>query len=177
MRSYFFPLSGKKYDREGRWGASLLAVALISGMRKEVRPHGEMASLAAAQHGVVSHAQLMDLGYSTGAIARALEARRLHRLHRGAEVTPEGPSAFITRRSSKRRTEPSSNECRRRPWLARSWTFPSPPRKDAWKACLRGQSGGDYLTLAPSTSSSRAVVVIPAASDCWSPRRSIETQL
>jgi very-short-patch-repair endonuclease len=84
MRSYFFPLSGKKYDREGRWGASLLGVALISGMRKEVRPHGEMASLAAAQHGVVSHAQLIDLGYSTGAIARALEARRLHRLHRGA---------------------------------------------------------------------------------------------
>lgn len=62
----------------------MLGVALISGMRKEVRPHGELADLAAAQQGVVSHAQLMDLGYSTGAIARALEAKRLHRLHRGA---------------------------------------------------------------------------------------------
>ena len=53
-------------------------------MRKEVRPHGELADLAAVQQGVVSHAQLRDLGYSTGAIARGLEAKRLHRLHRGA---------------------------------------------------------------------------------------------
>jgi very-short-patch-repair endonuclease len=53
-------------------------------MRKEVRHHGELGDLAADQHGVVSHAQLIGLGYSTGAIARALEASRLHRLHRGA---------------------------------------------------------------------------------------------
>jgi hypothetical protein len=84
MRSYFFPLSEKKYDREAVWGASFVAVALISGMRKEVRPHGKLADLAAAQQGVVSHAQLMALGYSTSAIARALQARRLHRLYRGA---------------------------------------------------------------------------------------------
>lgn len=59
------------------------AVALVLGMRDEVRPHGEMARLAATQHGVVSHDQLIRIGYSGGAIGRAETAARLHRVHRG----------------------------------------------------------------------------------------------
>jgi Protein of unknown function (DUF559) len=42
-----------------------------------------MARLAAAQHGVVSHSQLLGLGYTGAAIGRAKVAGRLHRVHRG----------------------------------------------------------------------------------------------
>jgi Transcriptional regulator, AbiEi antitoxin len=42
-----------------------------------------LAELAARQHGVVSVRQLGSLGYSDGAIAKAVRAGRLHRLHRG----------------------------------------------------------------------------------------------
>jgi very-short-patch-repair endonuclease len=42
-----------------------------------------MARLAAEQHGVVSHAQLLSLGYSGAAIARGVVAGRLHQVHRG----------------------------------------------------------------------------------------------
>lgn len=49
-----------------------------------MRPHGELAELAAEQHGVVSHRQLENLGYSHSTIARAVEARRLHAIDRGA---------------------------------------------------------------------------------------------
>lgn len=49
-----------------------------------MRPHNDLAELAATQHGVVSQRQLLGLGYSEGAIARAIQAGRLHRLHRGA---------------------------------------------------------------------------------------------
>lgn len=59
------------------------AVALISGMRREVRQHDGLARMAEEQHGVVSHRQLVGLGYSTGAIGRALASGRLHRVHRG----------------------------------------------------------------------------------------------
>lgn len=52
-------------------------------MRWEVRHHGALAGLAAIQYGVVSQAQLMELGYSEGAVARAVAAGRLHRMHRG----------------------------------------------------------------------------------------------
>jgi very-short-patch-repair endonuclease len=48
-----------------------------------MRPHGEMARLAAEQHGVVSRAQLLRLGYTGAAIGRAEAAGRLHRVHRG----------------------------------------------------------------------------------------------
>lgn len=50
------------------------AVALISDMRREVRPHGALAKLAAAQHGIVSQRQLVELGYSDGAVARAVRS-------------------------------------------------------------------------------------------------------
>jgi len=43
-----------------------------------------VADLAKRQHGVVSHAQLMAVGYSTAAVARAAERALLHRIHRGA---------------------------------------------------------------------------------------------
>lgn len=36
------------------------------------------------QHGVVSHRQLVELGYSPAAVGRAEHAGRLHRIHRGA---------------------------------------------------------------------------------------------
>lgn len=52
-------------------------------MRQEVRPHGALARLAAAQHGVVSQRQLAELGYSEGAVGRAVQSGRLHRLYRG----------------------------------------------------------------------------------------------
>src|SRR4051794_23292720 len=53
-------------------------------MRQEIRPHWELAALAERQHGVVSHAQLLALAYSTAAIGRALRGGRLHRVYRGA---------------------------------------------------------------------------------------------
>lgn len=52
-------------------------------MRQEVRPHLDLARLAARQHGVVSSGQLQRLGYSPSAISRGARAGRLHRLHRG----------------------------------------------------------------------------------------------
>jgi very-short-patch-repair endonuclease len=39
--------------------------------------------IAGAQHGVVSRAQLHEMGFSDPAIARLVHARRLHRLYRG----------------------------------------------------------------------------------------------
>jgi very-short-patch-repair endonuclease len=52
-------------------------------MRIEVRHHGKLAELAAAQHGVVSHRQLLGLGYAKAAIVRGRDAGRLHPVHRG----------------------------------------------------------------------------------------------
>lgn len=48
-----------------------------------MRSHHALAELAEAQHGVVSFRQLRELGFSKGHIARAFEARRLRRIHRG----------------------------------------------------------------------------------------------
>jgi hypothetical protein len=48
------------------------------------RPHQGLAELARRQHGVVSIRQLIGpLSYSRDAVARAVKAGRLHRLHRG----------------------------------------------------------------------------------------------
>lgn len=65
-------------------GRVAAAVALTSGMRKEVRLHGELAQLAGRQYGIVSHSQLIELGYSEAAIARGVQSGRLHRVLRGA---------------------------------------------------------------------------------------------
>jgi very-short-patch-repair endonuclease len=43
-----------------------------------------LGELAGRQHGVVAHSQLRELGYSSPAIGRAIEAGRLHELDRGA---------------------------------------------------------------------------------------------
>jgi hypothetical protein len=45
--------------------------------------HRALAELATGQHGVVSAAQLLELGYGRNVIAQATASGRLHRLHRG----------------------------------------------------------------------------------------------
>lgn len=53
-------------------------------MQTEVRAHGDLAEFARQQHGVVSIDQLVGpLGYSRGAVERAADSKRLHRLYRG----------------------------------------------------------------------------------------------
>lgn len=47
------------------------------------RPHIDLATLAAEQHGVVSTRQLERLGYAKSTVADWAKAGRLHRLHRG----------------------------------------------------------------------------------------------
>jgi hypothetical protein len=51
--------------------------------RRTERRHAALADLGTAQHGVVSAAQLLRLGYSRDSIKRAAADGRLHRLHRG----------------------------------------------------------------------------------------------
>jgi predicted transcriptional regulator of viral defense system len=60
-------------------------------------PLGSLVSkLAARQHGVVEHSQLIELGMSKHTIGRWVRAGRLHRVHRGVfavghpRLTPEG---------------------------------------------------------------------------------------
>jgi very-short-patch-repair endonuclease len=50
-----------------------------------VDPHPDLrvAALAARQHGVVTHRQLMTVGLSRNAVARRVQGARLHRIHRG----------------------------------------------------------------------------------------------
>jgi predicted transcriptional regulator of viral defense system len=52
-------------------------------MREEMRSHASVAGLANRQYGVVSHRQLLRLGFSTSAIGRSSGAERLLRVHRG----------------------------------------------------------------------------------------------
>jgi predicted transcriptional regulator of viral defense system len=75
-----------------------------------------VAPLAARQHGVVSHRQLVPLGVSRSAIARRVRSGRLHRVHQGvyavghprltqrgrwmAAVLAGGPDAALSRRSA-----------------------------------------------------------------------------
>jgi len=46
-------------------------------------PDHAAARVAAAQYGLVTRAQLLDLGLKRGAVARRLQAGRLHRVHEG----------------------------------------------------------------------------------------------
>lgn len=75
-----------------------------------------LAGLAAAQYGVVARGQLQALGFTRGAIARRLQAGRLHPVHRGvyavghtalgsegrwlAAVLACGPGAALSHRSA-----------------------------------------------------------------------------
>ena len=53
-------------------------------MREESdRPDAAVARVAARQHGVVTVAQLLEVGLDKSAISRRVNAGRLHRLHRG----------------------------------------------------------------------------------------------
>lgn len=52
-------------------------------MREERRSHASLARLAACQHGVVSSAQLSELGFSSSSVGRLAAAGLLHRVHRG----------------------------------------------------------------------------------------------
>jgi very-short-patch-repair endonuclease len=78
-----------------------------------------LAALASEQYGVVSHAQLVELGFSRHAIRRRLQSDRLHRLHPGvyavghwaltqesrdlAAVFACGPQALLSHRAAGRR--------------------------------------------------------------------------
>jgi very-short-patch-repair endonuclease len=75
-----------------------------------------LADLAKRQHGVVARRQLLDLGFSSSGIDRAIEAARLHAIHRGvyavghralkregrwmAAVLAVGPGAVLSHRSA-----------------------------------------------------------------------------
>ena len=52
-------------------------------MRPLTTPSARLAALAGHQHGVVSRAQLHEMGFDDPAIARLIRGRRLHRLYRG----------------------------------------------------------------------------------------------
>jgi Transcriptional regulator, AbiEi antitoxin len=77
---------------------------------------GEIARFAAAQHGVVTTAQLKEAGLTSAAVSKRVKAGRLHRLHRGvyavgapasgreagwmAAVLACGPGAVLSHRSA-----------------------------------------------------------------------------
>lgn len=52
-------------------------------MREKRRDGGELANVATRQLGLVTAAQLNELGFSGSSISRAVSAGRLHRLHQG----------------------------------------------------------------------------------------------
>lgn len=52
-------------------------------MREEMRSHAALSELARSQYGVVSHSQLVRLGFSKSTVGRLQSAERLHRIHRG----------------------------------------------------------------------------------------------
>jgi hypothetical protein len=64
-------------------GAKLPLRRLMLDMRSPATPDQRLAQTAARQHGVVSRAQLYEMGFDNPAIARRLDAGRLHRLYRG----------------------------------------------------------------------------------------------
>ena len=82
----------------------------------DTTPDSRLADLAARRHGVVSVAQLAQLGLDRWAIARRMKSGRLHRLHRGvyavghtaltregrwlAAVLACGPGALLSHRSA-----------------------------------------------------------------------------
>jgi very-short-patch-repair endonuclease len=61
--------------------------ALVPVLSQEAR----MAIVAGAQHDVLTHAQLRDLGYSASAIQRLVRSGRVRRLHRGVYLLGHRP--------------------------------------------------------------------------------------
>lgn len=70
--------------RGARFGLGLLAV----GMRQKSAParDRELSALAARQYGVVSRAQLWEMGFDDSAILRRVRAGRVHRIHLGVDA-------------------------------------------------------------------------------------------
>ncbi len=83
----------------------------------QARLDGEIAGLAAAQHGIASLTELVDLGLSAAAVRKRAAAGRLHRIHQGvysivplelltregywmAAVLACGPGAVLSHRSA-----------------------------------------------------------------------------
>jgi very-short-patch-repair endonuclease len=52
-------------------------------MRNQLAPDVAVARLAGAQHGIVTHRQLLESGLSPAAVNRRVSGGRLHRVHRG----------------------------------------------------------------------------------------------
>jgi len=52
-------------------------------MRSLTTPDRRLAEVAGTQHGVVSRAQLYEMGFDNPAVERRIAGGRLHRLHRG----------------------------------------------------------------------------------------------
>ena len=59
-------------------------------------PDAVLARLAARQHGVVSRAQLIALGFTANEIAYRLQVGRLHLLHRGVYAVGHRPPSALT---------------------------------------------------------------------------------
>src|SRR3954452_19090134 len=90
--------------------------AAVPTKRAPCRVDEAIAAVAARQHGLLSHAQLADLGLGSGAIKHRVAVGRLHRIHRGvyavghralrreawwmAAVLAAGPGAALSHRSA-----------------------------------------------------------------------------
>jgi hypothetical protein len=61
-------------------------------------PDAELAELAARQHGVVAHAQLLALGFGAGAIKYRRGVGRLHLLRRGVYAVGHRPPSPLAHR-------------------------------------------------------------------------------
>ena len=72
--------------------------ALWSHMETKVLPlDGALAGLAASQHGVVSLAQLLELGLGTSAIKSRVRSARLHRVYRGVYAVGHPRISYLGR--------------------------------------------------------------------------------
>jgi very-short-patch-repair endonuclease len=71
------------YDLALSGGRTSAAVAFTTCMRAEMRQHHALGDLAGKQYGVVTHDQLLRLGYASSSIDRAVSVGRLYRLLRG----------------------------------------------------------------------------------------------
>jgi hypothetical protein len=77
--------------------------------RRDAARQGEIADLAAAQHGVIARRQLEALGVAPWRVEHELETRRLHRLYLGVYAVGH---ARLTARGR---------------WMGRSWLVGTTP--------------------------------------------------
>lgn len=71
--------------KQAGWGESLIAVFLMAAMATERHsdPRSRFDPIVASQHGVISRAQLREIGMSEGAIRHAIDKGLLHPVFRG----------------------------------------------------------------------------------------------